>query len=420
MSVWSFRGVEFFVEADVLNIGRNYAEHNFPFRDKVSFENLGLQSKRFPINAYVIGDPEHKIGGKSAQDKRDELMRACEAKETGILKHPDLGSINAVNLKCQITREDTVKNVIRFALEFAESEILPPFVQELPKLNTGSFDIGIADVFATEFNIKGWSSMIRNKGISALSGLAKDMNIMRAATSGFNNMTSLMLRSGRKLDALMSSFIDIERNISNLKDGAVDLVNQPQQFAKEFLTIQRSLVSLPKSLGLQGEQTVLEDQKRVNQMLDLATKVELKIFDRFATRSQQNTIAATRLQQMSHVAGALQLASETFIRNKDEAKQLQKGIAKSIDKIMIANSKSLDPKIVPRVLQSLDNTRAETLVLLRQKELDAPQAIQHKPNRTEPLLAACFENQKTYKQALLMNTEFFNPLVAPKDQTLKL
>ncbi|HGJ5880535.1 MAG TPA: DNA circularization protein [Arsenophonus nasoniae] len=81
----SFRGVPFQVENDEGTFGRRVQVHEYPNRDKPYTEDLGRATRRFTINAYLIGDDFFEA--------RDRLIVAIDTAGVGTLVHPYYGEI---------------------------------------------------------------------------------------------------------------------------------------------------------------------------------------------------------------------------------------------------------------------------------------------------------------------------------------
>ncbi|BAN97989.1 phage tail/DNA circulation protein [Plautia stali symbiont] len=81
----SFRGVPFQVEDDEGTFGRRVQVHEYPNRDKPYTEDLGRATRRFTINAYLIGNDFF--------EDRDRLIVAIDTPGPGTLVHPYYGEI---------------------------------------------------------------------------------------------------------------------------------------------------------------------------------------------------------------------------------------------------------------------------------------------------------------------------------------
>lgn len=81
----SFRGVPFQVDDDEGTFGRRVQVHEYPNRDKPYTEDLGRATRRFTINAYLVGNDFFEA--------RDRLIVAIDTPGPGTLVHPYYGEV---------------------------------------------------------------------------------------------------------------------------------------------------------------------------------------------------------------------------------------------------------------------------------------------------------------------------------------
>lgn len=82
----SWRGLPFAVVSSAQYRGRRVAVHEYPFRDDVWVEDLGLAPRRLQVAGFLVGDDVHA--------QRAAMLAACAAPGPGELVHPSLGSLN--------------------------------------------------------------------------------------------------------------------------------------------------------------------------------------------------------------------------------------------------------------------------------------------------------------------------------------
>ena len=110
----SFRGVGFQVQSTEAPIaGRRVAVHEYPGRDEPFVEDLGRRTKRWEIEAFVVGD--------RYAEQRDRLIEACDAEGPGELVHPYLGSLQVACTACSLTERTREGRMARFSLTFVEA-----------------------------------------------------------------------------------------------------------------------------------------------------------------------------------------------------------------------------------------------------------------------------------------------------------
>ena len=110
----SFRGVGFQVDSTEAPIaGRRVAVHEYPGRDEPFVEDLGRRTKRWTIEAFVVGDNYATV--------RDRLVEACDMPGAGELVHPYLGSLQVACTACSLVERTREGRMARFSLEFVEA-----------------------------------------------------------------------------------------------------------------------------------------------------------------------------------------------------------------------------------------------------------------------------------------------------------
>lgn len=112
----SFKSVQFFVADSTTDFGRRIAYHEFPQYDSPYAEDLGRKGRRFTINAFVVGPNWEK--------QRDDLIKACESKGSGILIHPDLpGDLEVMCESCSVSESKVnAAMTANFTLTFVETK----------------------------------------------------------------------------------------------------------------------------------------------------------------------------------------------------------------------------------------------------------------------------------------------------------
>lgn len=110
----SFRGVPFEVESDDSTFGRRVETHEYPGRDKPYTEDLGRATRRFTIQAYVIGD--------NYFDVRDRLIAAVDTPGPGTLIHPFYGEMKiCVDGEVRVSHSSADGRMCRISFAFVEA-----------------------------------------------------------------------------------------------------------------------------------------------------------------------------------------------------------------------------------------------------------------------------------------------------------
>ena len=104
----SFRGVRFSVdETEAPIAGRRVAVHEYPGRDQPFVEDMGRVTKRWTVEAFVLGDDYDVV--------RDELIEASDMPGPGELVHPYLGSLQVFCTACSLTERPREGRMARFS-----------------------------------------------------------------------------------------------------------------------------------------------------------------------------------------------------------------------------------------------------------------------------------------------------------------
>lgn len=106
----SFRGVPFGTFDYSSDGGRRVALHEYPFRDDNYPEDMGLDSDKFQINAFVIGD--------SHDQAADTLEAALRKQGSGELIHPRHGTLTVQVQTYQRSESTQAGGMTKFSLNF--------------------------------------------------------------------------------------------------------------------------------------------------------------------------------------------------------------------------------------------------------------------------------------------------------------
>lgn len=105
----SYNDIPFFVDGIDRDAGRRQAIHEYPGRKEVFVEDLGEDSDRFTVNAYVIG-PDYDL-------LREQLERELLREGEGFLVHPYRGAMT-VNVVGRISTTESKDNGGRADIRF--------------------------------------------------------------------------------------------------------------------------------------------------------------------------------------------------------------------------------------------------------------------------------------------------------------
>jgi prophage DNA circulation protein len=115
----SFRNVNFYVTQHEATGGRRTATHEFPNNDESYTQDMGLTTRQYTVDAYVIGDNYFA--------QRNKLLDALESGGAGSLVHPYLGSRNVMCSEYRLRESVAEGRIARFTISFINAgEIIYP------------------------------------------------------------------------------------------------------------------------------------------------------------------------------------------------------------------------------------------------------------------------------------------------------
>ena len=237
----SLRGIPFKVEEDEATFGRRVQVHEYPNRDKPWAEDLGRATRRFSIQAYLIGDDFF--------EQRNRLIEAIEKPGACTLVHPFYGEMTiTVDDAVRISHSLSEGRMCRVSFSFIEAgELSFPtaglatgqklsssvsFLDDAISSAFGAFGMDGMPDFLQDGVLDEASGMFSNvtsafqyvdSGISAASRLLQgDLSVLlKPPSSGmsFVNRLQTMWRAGSRLTGNAS---DLKAMIKGLTGVTVD------------------------------------------------------------------------------------------------------------------------------------------------------------------------------------------------------
>lgn len=234
----SLRGIPFKVDEDEATFGRRVQVHEYPNRDKPWAEDMGRATRRFSVQAYLVGDDYF--------EQRNRLIEAVEKPGSCTLVHPFYGEMTViVTDEVRVSHTKDEGRMCRVSFSFIESGEL-----SFPKagIATGAKLTGAAalmDDFLSSafeaFGLDGLPDFTQNgvlddatemfdtvtdamqyvdSGISAASRLMQgDLSVLlMPPSSGMNfvNQLQTMWRAGTKLTGNVTDLITMVKGLSGI------------------------------------------------------------------------------------------------------------------------------------------------------------------------------------------------------------
>jgi len=226
--VAKFREAAFFVETTERAGGRRTVRHDYPFRDAPFFEDLGRAVRTIPVEGHVVG-PDYAAA-------RDSLIAALEAPGPGRLDHPWYGPRTVVCTSFRVREASAEAGIVRFSMEFEESEPTPlpmitPAALEAVSASTETF-VNCLNLRAARWAPKDYryptlldSSIAAVKAASAaltaaMSPVVKGIQ----AAAAFKAATNLLISS---VDSLVRKPLDVLGSAIAVVDSLTDIPPLP-------------------------------------------------------------------------------------------------------------------------------------------------------------------------------------------------
>jgi len=170
----SLRGVPFKVEEDEATFGRRVQVHEYPNRDKPWAEDLGRATRRFSVQAYLIGDDFF--------EQRNRLIEAIEKPGACTLVHPFYGEMTiTVDDAVRISHSLSEGRMCRVSFSFIEAGEL--------SFPTAGLATGQKLTSSVSFLDDAISSAFGAFGMDGLPDFLQD-GVLDEATDMFSNVTS--------------------------------------------------------------------------------------------------------------------------------------------------------------------------------------------------------------------------------------
>lgn len=285
----SFRDIPFYVVAGDADIGRRVQVHEFPLRDKPFVEDLGRKTRRFSVDAYVLGD--------AYMDARDALMAALEQPGPGDLVHRYLGRLNVVVETARGPRESTREGGMAvFYITFVESgdAVFLGDRQSTVDRMDGAADTAVQaaqDQLAAAFSVDNQPAFVLDAATGVLqdaaSAVRQAVGAINAATApltdfivsidAFNQEIAALIQVPDVLAARVASLVASIQDISSTAADALAATKKLFAFGSHYVSLNSNAASLQRQTD---NQTAL-----VNVMRQVALAEACRLSSRIAFES---------------------------------------------------------------------------------------------------------------------------------------
>jgi prophage DNA circulation protein len=365
----SFRNAAFHVKAARTQVGRRVALHEYPQRDEVYPEDLGLKADQFNVEAIVIGPDYHRA--------RDALIAALKTPGPGLLIHPYHGQRTVTLVSpARISESPEEGGLARFSLDFVEAgENTEPSAredtQEAVIKASDAANAAIAADFARSFSVAGASDRL----VSTMVGHARD---------AFGRLEKI--QRGILPVARFSEWAGLAGAVTS---QLATLIRHPEDFALGFLALSRATtpLSVPPVDALLAYRPLLAFGGGVGQATG-RTASEI--------RQSETTSALFTLVRRAALVEAAVLAAQVDFDTHEEAVAMRDDLAARLDEAaagLTSSASFADPEIreVPDSLyQALTALKVALTRDLGQRAIDAPRLASVTLPATLPALVAAW------------------------------
>ena len=238
----SFRGVPFYVSSIDTELGRRTVVHKFPGKEFAFVQDLGRDTNRFDVQAFVIGDNYHL--------DRDNLLDALLQEGQGQLNHPYRG-ILAVSIVGPVKVSESKDGQGFATINFSAVEVAEPV--PIVRSDTRRASAARADA-AFEASAENFTDVFSATG---------------ADTSSINAMVSAntaIRRANEKITTALNVLDRGSSQIANIGGGVASLITSPVSTANAvgsaasiaFNSINTGVEALNVTLGFLGSGAVID------------------------------------------------------------------------------------------------------------------------------------------------------------------
>jgi len=366
----SFRGITFGVTADDAESGRRTVVHEFPQRDDVYVEDLGVATGRFTLQAFVQGG--------DYMQRRDALERALNEPGPGTLVHPWYG-------------------------EFQVSQCAPY------KVRHSAQDGGMA-VFTLSF--------VRDAAPGAPSAAIAAPVAARAEATGVKDLAamhfdaSVLKNAAKSMRAATAVATGAMESIANVSDELCGLLSVPPVARlRPDIAVKAAGLSVAGAFSRLGDFFSGDAAKRARGWTAAAgiAMPAQSAAPSGSTRAaiRDNDLAVRDLARAVAVAEASSALADAVPFSRVEAAELRKAYVDALDAAM--------PGMPDDLFLACAGLRAKTLEALADAARAAPQVIRRTPVRILPSLALAYAfSGTTYDDAdLVRRNGIVHPGFAP-------
>jgi prophage DNA circulation protein len=299
-----FREAHFFTKSVQTQVGRRVALHEYPQRDTLYPEDLGLKADQFTIEALIIG-PDYFIA-------RDALIAALKQPGPGTLIHPYYGQRTVVLASpARISESSGEGGLARFSLDFVDAgaNTEPSSRQD----TRGAVEIAADDAllavaadFCETFDVAGLPDFAYACALDLAGDLLKALSAAR-----------------RALAPDMSALADYQAMLSRASAGVKTLIRAPTAYAQETQGLIGALQVLSRTPG--------PAITAYRGLMDFGEAPPVAVTTPVRQRQASNQAAQIDLVRRSALIEAARASSRIEVETYDRAVALRDELAARLD-----------------------------------------------------------------------------------------
>lgn len=435
----TFRGVGFEVTSRIFTSGRRLQVHEYPNKDKPYTEDLGRKAQNYNVTAFVIG--------RDYKSKKNALIRACQETGSGILVHPDYGTLEVNCESITVREESSSKRMAVIELVFVETgEKAVPEASidyaDMVSQASGKLTNSAKDSFASKFKL---SDGI--EGLTALLGSTSDFctSVLENIGSGIGYAEGLT----SDVQGAMNSVANTASFALSLKTSAKLLLNTPNALAAQFDTVLSSITSLATTANTKKKSTAAKvnltqqsnpdsSSSGTNAILtaktaQTASSQAFKIVRSLASKSNASEnmssgsedaraekAAMQRIEQLTKqivVGKEAEVITAIDFDNAEEAETVLDTFLIDVDEIELFEP--IEPEI--EVVQSIRDLREKVVDYIREIVLELPRTKTIRLNENQPSVVVAYDLYEDPSRAdeIVKRNKVQFPAFVPANRDLK-
>jgi prophage DNA circulation protein len=286
----SFRGVPFKVEGCDTDGEQRIATHRYPYKNKASNEELGLDQQTFSVRAYVIGN--------DYITQRDALIRQMRTPGPGTLVLPTQGSLKVIpkSFRQSWSRDEGGIEYLDLVFYEHSSNSYPSTASDSKSQVLQAGDKArnsIQGAFSKKFGVQGYQDFVNNSAQGLAGNLSSSINNAGNIRAKLPDQASIFQESindfNQSIPSLVLSAANYASRVIALVGQIRPLFSTPQDAFTAYLQLSQFGQSLIVPAGItrnQQQQAINQDmvvsmtrRAALISMAETATEIDFASYD---------------------------------------------------------------------------------------------------------------------------------------------